>query len=104
MPIQTTRVIEHPNTGIIYPYLKFQLSISYKDMPNGMAADIEGTVALRLTPYRILDSGLDETWEDGAYSIIIGEAYKEAENDNAVLQSMQYILGGVQLFIQAKGL
>ena len=102
MAIETTRVIE--NNGIIYPYVKFQLAISYKDMPSGLASELEGVISLRLIPYRILESGLDETWEDGAYSTVIDNVYTEASFDNALLHSMGLVLTGIQEFIQAKGL
>lgn len=104
MAIETTRVIVNPVNNEVYPYVYFSLAISAKVDLLKPAVDIEGTVALRLTPYRILENGLPDVYEDGAYSIAINDVYKEASIDPLLLQSMGTVLYGVQQFIQAKGL
>lgn len=104
MAIETTRVIVNPNNGESYPYVYFNLAIAAKVDKLKPAVDIEGTVALRLTPYRILENGLPDVWEEGSYSISIDNVYKEASIDAELLQSMGTVLYGIQQFIQAKGL
>ena len=104
MAIETTRVIVNPANNEVYPYVYFSLSIAAKVDLFKPAIDIEGTVALRLTPYRILESGLPDVYEDGAYSISIDDVYKEASIDPLLLQSMGTVLYGVQQFIHAKDL
>lgn len=104
MAIETTRVIVNPANNEVYPYVYFSLAISAKVDLLKPAVDIEGTVAFRLTPYRILENGLPDVYEDGAYSVAIDDVYKEASIDPLLLQSMGTVLYGVQQFIQAKGL
>ncbi len=104
MAIETTRVIVNPANNEVYPYVYFNLAIAAKVDKLKPATDIEGTVAFRLTPYRILENGLPDVYEDGSYSVAIDDVYKEASLDPLLLQSMGTILYGVQQFIQAKGL
>ena len=104
MAIETTRVIVNPNNGESYPYVYFNFAAAAKVDKLKPAVDIEGTVALRLTPYRILENGLPDVWEEGSYSISIDDVYKEASIDAELLQSMGTVLYGIQQFIQAKGL
>jgi len=53
MAIETTRVIVNPNNGESYPYVYFNFAAAAKVDKLKPAVDIEGTVALRLTPYRM---------------------------------------------------
>lgn len=102
MPISTTRVIE--NNGFTYPYLLVNLAISPKYDESIPATDIEGNVAMMLTPYRVLPNGLMDVYTDGAYSIFLTDIYKEATNDPELMQAMGYIITGIQYFINTKDL
>ena len=102
MPISTTRVIE--NNGFTYPYVLINLAISPKYDETTPAADIEGNVSMMLTPYRVLPNGLMDVYTDGRYSIYMTDIYKEAFNDEELMQAMGYIITGIQFFINAKEL
>lgn len=103
MAIETTRTIT--NNGFVYPYVLVHMSISPKyDLAVTTAEAIEGVVALKLVPYRILESNLLDVWLDGAYSYVIDNVYQAASIDDALAQSMGTVLYGIQQFIQTKGL
>lgn len=96
MPIQSTNPIV--KDGITYPYFMVNLAIS----PLVKPTDIGGSVAMRLTPYRVLEDGSSETYEDGAIPLVYMDVFQET--DVALLTAVQTIMGSIQQFIIDKSI
>lgn len=98
MPIISTQPIQQD--GNTYPYLSVNLAVS------PLVEDhIGGSIALKLTPYRELEEGGFEFLEDQAKNVVYLDVFKTiAEGDTVLGQSVQQIMGAIQLYINGKGL
>lgn len=99
MPIQSTQptIVD----GVEYPYLLVNLAISPLMRPEG---GIGASVAMRLTPYRELESGAIEQLPDHAKAVSYFDVFKEAETDPEIASAVSKIMQGIQEFINDKGL
>lgn len=96
MPIQSTNPIEI--NGETYPYLMINLAIS----PLVKPTDIGGSVAMRLTPYRVLPDGSSESLPDNSIPITYLDVFES--NDNDAIKSAISIMSALQTFINDKNL
>jgi hypothetical protein len=86
--------------GISYPYFIVNLAVS----PNIQANDIGGSVALRLTPYRVLEDGSLEFCEEATKAVAYADVFKNiSEGDSDLGAIVSGIMGKIQEFIIAKG-
>ena len=98
MPITTTQPIQQ--NGNTYPYLSVNLAVSPL-----IEDQIGGSIALKLTPYREIEEGGFEFLEDQAKNIVYLDVFKTIDEGDEVLgQSVQMIMGAIQLYINGKGL
>lgn len=99
MPLQASSPIE--NNEIEYPYYTVNLAVS----PKIEANDIGGSVALKLTPYRVLENGDLEFCHDKTKHLAYADVFQEIANgDTALLAIVSGIMEKIQEFILAKGL
>lgn len=86
--------------GISYPYFVVNLAVS----PNIQANDIGGSVALRLTPYRVLEDGSLDFCAEETKAFAYGDVFKNiAEGDSDLANIVSGVMGKIQEFILAKG-
>lgn len=97
MPLQSTRTIE--KDGKVYPYYTMHLAIS----PLEKGLEIGGSVAMRLTPYRVEDGVIDKA-EDLQESVVFLDVFEEAQKDEAIAAVTMSIMGAIQNFINDKGI
>jgi hypothetical protein len=94
----TTPIIKD---GISYPYFTVNLAVS----PNIQGNDIGGSVALRLTPYRVLEDGNLEFCESDTKAVAYGDVFQNiAQGDADLGNVVSGIMGKIQEFILSKGL
>jgi len=87
--------------GNSYPYFTVNLAVS----PNISTNDIGGSVALRLTPYRVLEDGSFEFCESETKAMAYGDVFQTiAQGDSDLGNIVSGIMGKIQEFILAKGL
>lgn len=86
--------------GIEYPFYTVNLAVS----PNISASDIGGSVALRLTPYRVLEDGSFEFCAEETKALAYADVFQSiAEGDSDLANIVSGIMGKIQEFIIAKG-
>lgn len=85
--------------GVEYPYYMINLAIS----PVVKEASIGGSVAIRLTPYRVLEDGTSESLGSEYQKPIVYTDVFES-GDAAALQATAAIMNALQEFINAKNL
>lgn len=99
MPITASIPIEY--NGEQYPYYGVNLAIS----PKWDSNDVGGTVALRLTPYRILPDGTIERLDDLPKAVVYLDVFVEINaGDTELGTAVNTIMGSIQQFIIDKGL
>lgn len=87
--------------GISYPYFTVNLAVS----PNIQGNDIGGSVALRLTPYRVLEDGSNEFCESETKALAYADVFQNiAQGDTDLLAVVSGIMAKIQEFILAKGI
>ena len=96
MPIQSTNPIEVD--GEVYPYFMVNLAIS----PLVKPTDIGGSVAMRLTPYRVLPDGSSESLPDNSIPITYMDVFESGDAD--AINAAATIMGALQTFINDKNL
>lgn len=96
MPITSTNPIEID--GNIYPYFMVNLAIS----PLVKPTDIGASVAMRLTPYRLLEDGSSVSLPDNSIPITYMDVFES--NDNDAIKSAISIMSALQTFINDKNL
>jgi hypothetical protein len=96
MPITSTNPIEVD--GNVYPYFMVNLAIS----PLVKPTDIGGSVAMRLTPYRLLEDGSSVSLPDNSIPITYMDVF-DSEDTDAINAAMS-IMGALQQFIIDKGI
>lgn len=96
MPIQSTTPIV--KEGIEYPYFMVNLAIS----PLVKPTDIGGSVAMRLTPYRVLEDGSSESLPDDSIPFVYMDVFESG--DSAAMTATFTIMGALQQFIIDKGI
>ena len=96
MPIQSTTPIV--KEGIEYPYFMVNLAIS----PLVKPTDIGGSVAMRLTPYRVLEDGSSESLPDDSIPFVYMDVFESG--DPAAMTATFAIMGALQQFIIDKGI
>ena len=100
MPITTSTPVAIINPEIPYDRLGIQLAIA----PIFKESDVEGTMALRVIPYRVLVDGKIDKREDLAKSISVADIFTESQTDPAFASAMAQIWTAIQGYIIAKGL
>jgi hypothetical protein len=96
MPIQSTNPIEVD--GNVYPYFMVNLAIS----PLVKPTDIGGSVAMRLTPYRVLEDGSSVSLPDNSIPITYMDVFESGDAD--AINAAATIMGALQTFINEKNL
>jgi len=94
MPIQSTNPIEVE--GNVYPYFMVNLAIS----PLVKPTDIGGSVAMRLTPYRVLEDGSSISLPDNSIPITYMDVFESGDAD--AINAAATIMGALQTFINEK--
>lgn len=97
MSITTNNPIERD--GKVYDKLAANLALSPMWRPDGIGLSI----AVRLTPYRVGESG-PERLDDAAQAVVFGDAMVAAQDDPAVRELLLGLEQVAQRFIDAKGL
>jgi hypothetical protein len=86
--------------GIEYPFYTVNLAIS----PNVEGTNIGGSVALRLTPYRVLADGTFEFCAEETKAVAYADVFKIiTQGDSALGVIASGIMEKIQEFIIAKG-
>ena len=99
MPIQASTPITY--NGEQYPYYAINLAIS----PMYKGNEVGGSVAMRLTPYRILPDGSIENLPDEAKPVVYLDVFDAiAAGDNQLGLAVNQIMGAIQQFILDKSL
>lgn len=96
MPITSTNPIEVD--GIVYPYFMVNLAIS----PLVNPTDVGGTVAMLLTPYRILEDGSSDSLPNNALQFTYMDVFES--NDSEALEATFTIMSALQKFITDKNI
>ena len=96
MPIQSTNPVTVD--GVEYPYYTVNLSIS----PLVKETEIGASVAMRLTPYRELESGAPDVLQGHDRPVVYLDVF--ASEDMPAETAAYNILGIIQQFINEKGL
>jgi hypothetical protein len=96
MPITSTNPIEVD--GVEYPYFMVNLAIS----PLVKPTDIGGSVAMKLTPYRVLEDGSSESLPDNSTAITYLDVFESGDAD--AITAAGTIMYAIQDFINAKEL
>jgi hypothetical protein len=96
MPITSTNPIEVD--GNVYPYFMVNLAIS----PLVKPTDIGGSVAMRLTPYRVLEDGSSVSLPDNSIPITYMDVFDSGDED--AINAAETIMGALQTFINEKNL
>jgi len=97
MAIHTNNPIE--KNGKIYD--KFAVNLAMSPMAHSDGYGV--SIAVRLTPYRIGEKGLEQL-QEGVQVVVYGDATVEAQNDPAVAKFLMALEAAGQAFIDAKGL
>jgi hypothetical protein len=96
MPITSNNPIEVD--GNVYPYFMVNLAIS----PLVKPTDIGGSVAMKLTPYRVLEDGSSVSLPDNSIPITYMDVFESG--DSAATTATITIMGALQQFIIDKGI
>lgn len=96
MPIQSTNPIEIK--GNIYPNFMINLAIS----PLVKPTDIGGSVAMKLTPYRVLEDGSNEDLQDNSIPLTYMDIFESDDAD--AKKAAKAIMAAIQEFIIDKKL
>jgi hypothetical protein len=96
MPITSKNPIEVD--GNVYPYYMINLAIS----PLVKPTDIGASVAMRLTPYRLLEDGSSVSLPDNSIPITYMDVFDSG--DANAIQAAISIMGALQTFINEKSL
>lgn len=96
MPITSTNPITID--GNVYPYYMINLAIS----PLVKSTDIGASVAMRLTPYRLLEDGSSVSLPDNSIPITYMDVFDSGDAD--AINSANTIMGALQTFINEKNL
>ena len=97
MPIQSTNPVTVE--GVEYPYFMINLAISPLVKPTA----IGGSVAMRLTPYRVLEDGSSESLgADYQVPVVYMDVFESGDAD--AMQATGTIMMALQGFINAKNL
>lgn len=96
MPITSTNPIEVD--GNVYPYYMINLAISPLVNPTNIGA----SVAMRLTPYRVLEDGSSESLPDNSIPITYMDVFDSG--DTEAIQAAISIMEALQTFINDKNL
>ena len=99
MPIQASTPIVY--NGESYPYYGVNLAIS----PMWNPTDVGGSVAMRLTPYRILPDGTIENLPDQAKAVVYLDVFTDIANGDSQLGlAVNQIMGAIHQFILDKNI
>lgn len=96
MPITSNNPIKID--GNEYPYYMVNLSIS----PLVKPTDVGGSVAMRLTPYRVLEDGSSVSLPDYSIPITYMDIFESEDSD--AINAAVTIMGALQIFINEKNL
>lgn len=96
MPITSNNPIEVD--GEVYPYFMINLAIS----PLVKPTDIGGSVAMKLTPYRVLEDGSSVSLPDNSIPITYLDVFESGDAD--AITAAGTIMYAIQEFINAKEL
>jgi hypothetical protein len=96
MPITSNNPIEVD--GNVYPYFMINLAIS----PLVKPTDIGGSVAMKLTPYRVLEDGSSVSLPDNSTAVTYMDVFESGDAD--AINAAATIMGALQTFINEKSL
>ena len=96
MPITSTNPITVD--GNVYPYYMINLAIS----PLVNPTDIGASVAMRLTPYRVLEDGSSVSLPDNSIPITYMDVFESEDTD--AINAAATIMGALQTFINEKNI
>ena len=96
MPITSTNPITID--GNVYPYYLVNLSIS----PLVKPTDIGASVAMRLTPYRLLEDGSSVSLPDNSIPITYMDIFESGDTDT--INAATTIMSALQTFINEKNI
>jgi hypothetical protein len=96
MPITSNKPIEVD--GNVYSYYMINLAIS----PLVKPTDIGASVAMRLTPYRLLEDGSSVSLPENSIPITYMDVFDSGDTD--AIQAAATIMGALQTFINDKNL
>lgn len=97
--ITTSHPVPDPEGGADYNRLAVTLAMS----PRIEGARLGMSVAVRLTPYREDENGL-QTLEAATQAVVYGDAMEAAKTDRVLLRCILKIENALQEFVDAKGL
>lgn len=97
MELIASNPIEHE--GKVYDRLAANLALSQILQNDGIRAPI----AVRLTPYRIGEDGIEQL-QEATQSVVFGDALEAAQADPDVAEFVLALKDAAQAFIDAKGL
>lgn len=85
--------------GVEYPYLAIHVAMS----PQWRESDMGAMVAARFPLYRIDENGhIEQSGTDR--SLVLADAFAQAENDPAIAEFVRTFLAAVQTLVTAKGI
>ena len=96
MPITSNNPIDVD--GNVYPYFMINLAIS----PLVKPTDIGGSVAMKLTPYRVLEDGSSKSLPDNSTAVTYMDVFESGDED--AINAAATIMGALQTFINEKNL
>jgi len=96
MPITSTNPIEVD--GNVYPYFMVNLAIS----PLVKPTDIGGSVAMRLTPYRVIEDGSSVSLPDNSIPITYMDVFDSGYTVS--INAAATFIGALQTFFNEKNL
>lgn len=98
MPFQIT---PRPIPDGELPYDKTLINLAISPIIEGN--DIEASMVLTGTPYRVLSDGTIESRPDQSFSFMSGAVFAEAQTDSALAQAASAIWAAIQGYLTAKG-
>ena len=96
MPITSNNPIDVD--GNVYPYFMINLAISPLVKPTNIGA----SVAMKLTPYRVLEDGSSSSLLDNSTAVTYMDVFESGDAD--AINAATTIMGALQTFINEKSL
>lgn len=100
MPITIQNAVTLPFPEI--PYDKVMINLSCSPVVNG--TELEASISILLTPYRVLPDGTIDSRPDKAIGQSFGRAFEASASDPILGEAITTILTALQIFIVKKGL
>ena len=98
MQIRTTQTITD-DEGRVYPFLAVTLATSPR-----WDASLGATVAIRLIPYRIDETGTPSAHPSRDMAFVTQDAVLQSQTDPALGAAVRSVADAIQAFVTAKGM